>query len=144
MRCLVRLAVLETLVGYVVIMEDHEPFLVTSVHTTDDVWKDKVPGKKNISHRVRSFHANGIGLVDVIIETPTEVHVSPFGVNYMERTAFRTDMVDVFRDRLRKMGFLRGSDETSEKYQKVKRKHEKSSRRHAVSSKFKGTLLKNP
>ena len=142
--CTELFAILEKLLlGTNVKMDEYEPFFVKQINSTDDTWKDVVRGargeKKKITHRVRSFHINGIGLVDVIIVdsvlTDTEqVVIAENGLQYMNRALFKKDLDAVYKDRARKINFPQW-DKTSDKYKKLFTKYRKSSERLAL---FKG------
>jgi len=141
--------ILRSLLGHVIVLDaldtldasDMEPFVVERIHTTDEIWKDRLPGKKKkVAHRVRSFSVNDIGIVDVIIHDrvdPSEYEVSKGGIHMMERAHFRADLEEVYVDRKRKVGYFK-DEPTSDRYQKSLRKFMKTKQRQDISMKYKG------
>jgi hypothetical protein len=105
-------------------LDGYEPFEVVSMKETKHTYKDK-EGGKTVKHQVRTLFVNGMTLIDAIIVKeiqPHEVELSEDGLYYMEKTAFVTDLMNTYEDRVKKCRYLNMYDEKSYSFfQKLER-----------------------
>jgi hypothetical protein len=107
-------------------LDGYEPFEVVSMKETKHTYKDK-EGGKTVKHQVRTLFVNGMTLIDAIIVKeiqPHEVELSEDGLYYMEKTAFVTDLMNTYEDRVKKCRYLNMYDDKSYSFfQKLERNY---------------------